>query len=119
MNYIDIIKDSVETSLSLNLYKTREQSLHAHVYKAKLEKIPISAFNHVVNFNTARLQNTPAKAYPKHDRPRGDKDIKSVRYYVNKINNGNEISPIWLKRINGQYVLLDGAHRIVATYVIT
>lgn len=27
MNYTNIIKDSVETSLSLNLFKTREQSL--------------------------------------------------------------------------------------------
>jgi len=57
------------------------------------------------------------KAYPINNRPRKENDIKSVKYYQTQIKKGIFIQPIWLINQKGKYILLDGAHRIVASYI--
>ena len=93
----------------------------AHIFKSKLDKIPLSIFkdvNKVDNFDPNRLQVSAVKAYPlPNGRPRGDKDISSVKFYQKQIQKKNEITPIWLIQQNNKYILLDGAHRIVANYI--
>ncbi len=64
-----------------------------------------------------RLQKSAVKAYPINDRPRGNKDISSVKYYQKQILQEKEITPIWMVYKNNKYILLDGAHRIVASYI--
>jgi len=49
--------------------------------KKCLSKIPLSIFKNVDNFNPIRLQKSASKAYPINDRPRGNNDISSVKYY--------------------------------------
>ena len=78
--------------------------------------MPMSTFTAVDNFDPVRLCETAVNAYPVHNRPRGDKDISSVKYYQRQIQQKKDIQPIWLVRKNKKYILLDGAHRIVSSY---
>ena len=117
MDYIPIIKDSIFTSVSMKIFKTKKDSLFAHIYKSKLVKLPLSIFTNVDNFDPNRLQKSAIKAYPINDRPRGKHDISSVKYHQKQIQQGKDISPIWIIQKNNKYILLDGAHRIVASYI--
>jgi len=114
------MRDSVSTSVSMKLFESKQDSHLAHVLKSKLVEIPLSTFanNGVENFNSDRLKESAVKAYPLDDRPRGNADISSVEYHQNKIKQQNgTINPIWLLYKNNKYVLLDGAHRIIASYI--
>ena len=105
--------------LSMKIFKNREDASLAHIFQSKLDKISLSIFkdtNKVENFDPNRLQLTAEDAYPL-PRPRGDKDISSVKFYQKQIQQKNEITPIWLIQKNNKYILLDGAHRIVASYI--
>ncbi len=117
MNNIEILQDSIDTSISMNLYKTREEASKEHIFNSRLIKMELKKFKNVENFNPERLKKRAILAYPLNDRPRGDKDIKSVKFYQNLIKNKKNISAIWLIYKNGKYILLDGVHRIVASYI--
>ena len=118
MDYISILQDSIDTSVDMKIFKNREYASIAHIFKSKLVKIPLSTFSkNIDNFNPDRLQNTAVKAYPLHDRPRGDSDISSVKYYQKQIIKKKNITPIWMIQKNKKYILLDGAHRVVASYI--
>lgn len=117
-NYINILKDSIETSISMNLFNNIDEASNAHIFNSKLVKFPmIYCKNKLNNFNPKRLKKTPEKAYPIEDRPRGDKDIESVNYYIKLLQNKQIINPIWIIKKNGKYILLDGVHRIIASYI--
>jgi ParB-like chromosome segregation protein Spo0J len=75
---------------------------------------PIANCAELDNFNPARLSNNP---YPKENRPRGKKDLESVLYSRKIIQKEGQTEPIWIALKKGNYTLLDGAHRIVATYL--
>jgi hypothetical protein len=77
----------------------------------------MSIFNNVDNFDSNRLQKSVEKAYPVNNRPRGDDDISSVAYYQTQIQQGKEIIQIFMINKNNKYILLDGSHRIVASYI--
>lgn len=110
---MEILRDSVETAVSMKIFKNKKESAFAHIYNSKLSKIPLHIFKNVKNFNPIRLQKSASKAYPLNDRPRGNNDISSVKYYQKQKN----ITPIWLCKKKNKYTLLDGAHRIVASYI--
>jgi hypothetical protein len=116
-NYLNILKDSIDTSVNMKIFKNREYASMAHIFKSKLIKIRLSVFENVDNFNPDRLQRSAKKAYPINDRPRGNSDINSVKYYQKQIQQKREITPIWMIQKNNKYILLDGAHRIVASRV--
>jgi len=99
----------------MNLYKNKQESLNAHIYNSKLIKISIS--KKIDNFNSNRLQNSAIAAYPVNDRPRGNKDIASVKFFQKQIQQKKDIFPIWIVKKNNKYILLDGAHRMVASYI--
>jgi len=102
----------------MKLFTSIEKASHAHIFNSKLEKFSLSKCNEeLLNFNPQRLQKTAVKAYPLNNRPRGDIDIKSVKFYQKKLQNNNEIDPIWIIKKNNNYILLDGVHRIVASYI--
>ena len=113
------LRDSVATSVSMNLFENRERASMAHIFNSKFLEIPLSTFTDVDNFNPDRLQSSAERAYPVDDRPRSDDDIRSVDYYQSRIRDGGQVTPIWLLlQKNGKYMLLDGAHRIVASYIL-
>ena len=114
------MRDSVSTSVSMKLFENKQDAHLAHILKSKLVEIPLSIFanNGVENFNSVRLKESAVKAYPLDDRPRGNADISSVEYHQNQIKQQNgTINPIWLLYKNNKHVLLDGVHRIIASYI--
>ena len=115
------MRDSVSTSVSMKLFENKQDAHLAHILKSKLVEIPLSIFannNDMENFNSVRLKESAVKAYPLDDRPRGNADISSVEYHQNQIKQQNgTINPIWLLYKNNKHVLLDGAHRIIASYI--
>jgi hypothetical protein len=121
MNYIFVLQDSIDTSVSMKIFTNREDATMAHIFKSKLIKIPLSIFkdtNNVDNFDPDRLKMSAEDAYPlPNGRPRGDKDISSVKFYQTQIQQKQDITPIWMIQENHKYILLDGAHRIVASYI--
>jgi hypothetical protein len=119
IDYVNILKDSISTSVNMKIFKNKEDSSMAHIYKSKLVKISLSIFknNEVDNFNSNRLQKSAVKAYPINNRPRGNSDINSVKYYQKQIQQKKDIAPIWMIQKNNKYTLLDGVHRVVASYI--
>lgn len=114
MDYIQVMQDSVDTSVSMGFFKNRKDSSYAHIFKSNLENFSMKLCEDKLNnFDKIRLQKSASKAYPLSDRPRGQKDLDSVNYYK-KIKN---IPPIWIIKKNKGYTLLDGAHRLVANYI--
>ena len=85
MDYVSVLQDSIDTSVSMKIFKNRETATMAHIFKSKLDKISLSLFedtNKVDNFDPNRLQKTAEQSYPlPHGRPRGDKDTSSVKFY--------------------------------------
>ena len=121
MDYISVLQDSIDTAISMKIFKNREDASLAHIFQSKLNKIHLSIFkdtNKVDNFDPNRLQTTAEEAYPlPNGRPRGSQDISSVKFYQNQIQQQQDITPIWIIQKNNKYILLDGAHRIVASYI--
>ncbi len=117
MSYIQVLHDSIETSVSIKLFKSKEEATIKHIFNSKLIYFPLSKCKNLGNFNPERLQTTAIKAYPLDNRPREDEDISSVEYYQKLIKNKLDIQPIWIMKKNNNYLLLDGAHRIVASYI--
>jgi len=114
MEPINIIQHSVDTSVSLKLFTSRKSSVYYHIFHSSYVKFPLSQLYSVDNFNTKRLSNNP---YPEDNRPRGQKDLDSVLYHRKIIRQQGYTEPIWILLKNGNYTLLDGAHRIIATYL--
>jgi hypothetical protein len=115
MEIIESMIDSVETSVNgLKLFSSEKESAHAHIFKSSFGKVSISQCRDMDNFNPARLSSDP---YPKTDRPRGQSDLDSVTYNRNYIREHGHTIPIWIAIKKGRYILLDGAHRIVSTYL--
>ena len=111
---MDTLQDSVDTSVTLKLFKTKKASLDYHINHSKLVRFPLSALKILENFDTNRLSSNP---YPKENRPRGQADLDSVVYHRQAIKQEGDTEPIWVVFKKGTYTLLDGAHRIVAAYL--
>ena len=114
MDCLQNIKDSVETSLTLKLFTSKKTSSYYHIFNSEFLMFPISMCEELNNFNPERLSNNP---YPETNRPRGQKNLNSLTYHRKIIRTQGQTEPIWIGLKNGKYTLLDGAHRIVATYL--
>lgn len=109
-----ILKDSVDTSVALKLYKTKKASLSDHIFRSQLISFPLSSLKILGNFNMKRLSSNP---YPNEDRPRGQADLDSVLHHRRVIRQQGSVEPIWVLLKGGVFTLLDGTHRIVASYL--
>ncbi len=45
MNNIQILKDSIITSVNMKLFNSIEKASNAHIFNSKLEKFPLSKCN--------------------------------------------------------------------------
>ena len=104
--------NSVKTSLHIGMFSSLETALHSHTFHRTFVNFPLSKCNELHNFDPVRLSKTP---YPEHDRPRGQSDLDSVAYHARLIQTNCNVNPVWIAFKNGEYTLLDGAHRIVAS----
>ena len=114
MEPINIIQHSVDTSVDMKLFSTRKSSVYYHIFHSSYVKFQLSQLKTVDNFDIKRLSNNP---YPKEDRPRGQADLDSVLHHRRIIRQKGDTEPIWIVLKKGNYTLLDGAHRIIATYL--
>ena len=81
----------------MKLFFSIEKASLAHIFNSKLEKFPLSKCNEkLLNFNPQRLQKTVVKGFPIDNRPKGDIDIKSVKFYQKQLQNKNDIDAIWI-----------------------
>lgn len=112
---METLQDSIETSVALELFPSLEASSEAHS-RATFVYLPMSMFRKqgVENFNSDRLSDDP---YPAHDRPRGRRDLTSVAHHRRNVREKGETLPIWVAKHGRRYILLDGAHRLVATHL--
>ena len=114
MEFLQDMKDSVETSVSIKLFSSLKISSYYHIFNSQLVQFPLIQCKELNNFNPARLSKDP---YPEDDRPRGQRDLDSVLHHRRIIRKQGHTEPIWIALKKGTYILLDGAHRIVATYL--
>jgi len=115
MDLKELINDSIETSVTLKLFKNKQESAYAHIYKSTYVMFPMSKCEELDNFNAElRLSDTP---YPPENRPRGKADLDSVKHNRKLIRTNGHTEPIWIAMKGKKYILLDGAHRLVATHL--
>ena len=107
MDYISALQDSIDTSVDMKLFKNRTDSSLAHIFKSKLVKFSLSKFKNVDNFDVVRLKKSAVKAYPLNNRPRGNKDISSVKFYQKQIQKKKDIQPIWMILKDKKYLTKD------------
>jgi hypothetical protein len=120
MNYVDMLRASIGTSLELKIFTSTEKAANAHIFHSSLVQFPLAIFRdptRMANFNPERLQPSAAKAYPPSNRPRGADDLSAVNFYKRRILAKKDIPPIFVVFHEGRHVLLDGAHRVVAAYI--
>ena len=111
---MDDMNDSVKTSLHIGIFSSLETARRNHIFNRTFVNFPLSNCKELHNFNPMRLSKNP---YPEDDRPRGQTDLDSVSYHATLIQTNCNVKPVWIAFKNGEYTLLDGAHRIVATYL--
>ena len=111
---MDALRDSIRTSVKTKVFSSVKTSSYSHIFESKLVDFQVSKCRNLHNFNPDRLSKDP---YPKEDRPRGQDDLDSVLHHRRTIRREGETDPIWIALKDGEYTLLDGAHRIVATYL--
>jgi hypothetical protein len=112
MEYMNTLKDSVETSVNIGIFPSKESASYAHIFNTTFTVLDKSLWNDLKNFNPNRLSNTPYK-----NKPRGENNMKSVNYHKKQIQQYGQTSPIWVAKDGETLTLLDGAHRLVATYL--
>ena len=114
-----IIVDSILASMTLKLFKSIKKSCLYHFYKSKLINFNlIEDYEKCKNIKSKINTNTTTResAYPINSRPRGDKDLESVSYQQQQIQNNN-LPAIWLLNKNNTIYILDGFHRIAACFI--
>ena len=109
---MNTLKDSVMTSVALKIFSSEETASRAHIFKSTFTVLKKSLWNDLKNFNPDRLSNAPYK-----NKPRGENNMKSVNYHKKQIQQYGQTSPIWVAKDGKTLTLLDGAHRLVATYL--
>jgi len=113
------ICDSVSASLTIKLFDNIKESCFVHIFNSQLRHFELSNYKKpfITNINKNRLSSTPELAYPENDRPRGDNDLKSVEFHMSKLQNGESLEPIWIIEKKGKRYILDGFHRLAASYI--
>ena len=107
------LRDSVETSVTIGKFKSLEEASAAHIFNNEFVNFPMSKMKDMENFN-AELR---LKENPYENRPRGPNNMKSVLFHRDQIQTFGHVQPIFVFKNKNKYTLLDGAHRIVATFL--
>lgn len=112
MDIIQVLKDSICTSVNMKFFKNEKIASYFHVFHSEYKRIKLSWIKkNLQNISPIRFTDDP---YPKNNRPRGKKDLLSIKHKIKQIKNKENLTPIWIIEKDGIYTLLDGCHRIVA-----
>jgi hypothetical protein len=104
------VKNFFDTAFK-GLFKNLESACHAFIFKSRFTYFSLSKVHLLENLGPQRLSREP---FPSHDRPRGAKDMSSVRHFRAIIRRGDTLPAIWIIKKGRRYILVDGVHRIVA-----
>ncbi|MDF2965711.1 MAG: hypothetical protein K0Q51_1099 [Rickettsiaceae bacterium] len=111
-SYLHQLKEPIKKHFFLERIKeayfkdfSSEEFLKLNIENHRLERF----------FNAASAE----EAYPEHDRPLGQADLDSVKYFM----SARHISPIIVciaedKHGNVRYIKLDGVHRLMAAHIL-
>ena len=110
MDYITHMKESINTSIILNICKSREISIKLHIFSSQYIKYPIEKCRNLYNFDNKYLINNI-------------NDITSYKYknvmkIIKLIKNDSEVLPIWIINHNNRDVLLYGIDYIIASNIV-
>jgi hypothetical protein len=115
-NLIELAKSSIDKSVELKLFKNKDDSSYAHLYKYNLEQIPLLKIKKgfFENFNYDRLKGkNEESAYPIDNRPKGAYNIEAVKFHRDLIHQ-NKNPLIFVVKKRNKYHLIHGSHKIVA-----
>jgi hypothetical protein len=56
---MDALRDSIETAVTLKLYRTTKDAANAHLFKSKRIRFPLAKAWNLGNFKSARLSPVP------------------------------------------------------------
>ena len=100
---MNTLKDSVETSVALKIFPSKESASRAHIFNTTFTVLDKSLWNDLQNFNPDRLSSTPYK-----NKPRGENNMKSVNYHKKQIQKYGYTSPIWVAKKGDIYTYSSG-----------
>lgn len=105
-NLVEDDHDGIETARRMFGVEIEAGDCH---FATKHEFDKMNVENH-----RARIDATkPEDMFPEGDRPRGDDDIASVKYFMNAV----DVDPIMVLNHEGKKYVLDGVHRLCAAYL--
>lgn len=55
MDYIQVLRDSLKGSISMKLFKTKEEATMKHILNSKLISFPLLKWKNINDFNPKRL----------------------------------------------------------------
>lgn len=112
----DFFRENIKLNINREIF---DRILRNGIYKtiSIAEFLSLNIENQRVN--EYKRATTAEEAYPEHDRPRGQKDIDSVNYFL---NTKECVSPIIIATVtdkNGlkHHIKLDGVHRLIAALI--
>lgn len=112
MDFIQSIRDSVETSVSLKLFPSENVAARHHIFNTTYKMLSMADCRSLENIDPIRFSSDP---YPADNRPRGQKDLDSLKYHRRMIRKHGHTEPIWIAKKGTRHIKLDGVHRIAAT----
>lgn len=107
---LQTVKKNFDTVFK-GLFKNIESACQAFILNNRFTYFSLSKVHLLENLGEQRLSTEP---FPPHDRPRGARDMSSVRHFREIIRRGEVMPAIWVIKKGRRYVLVDGVHRIVA-----
>jgi hypothetical protein len=112
MDFIQSIRDSVETSVSLKLFPSENVAARHHIFNTTYKMLSMTDCRSLENIDPIRFSSDP---YPVDNRPRGQKDLDSLKYHRRMIRKHGHTEPIWIAKKGTRHIILDGVHRMAAT----
>ena len=112
MDFIQSMRDSIETSVTLKLFSSEKVAAHHHIFNTKYKMLSMAECRSFEHIDLIRFSSDP---YPADNRPRGQKDLDSLKYHRRIIRKYGHTEPIWIAKKGARHIILDGVHRIDAT----
>jgi hypothetical protein len=103
--------DYYRDNINSKFIETFDDFLKIYECCGVMKNVNMSSLDNIENSRHKINGKTPEEYYPKKNRPRGEKDIESVKYYI---RTKKYVSPIVIINIDNRRIKLDGVHRIIA-----
>lgn len=109
---IDDEQDGIETARNMFSFDPSVEIIggdYKTVDKTEFDRLNVQ--NHRADVNATTID----EIFPPEDRPRGEADISSIKYFM---ESGNDVDPIMVLKYDNELYVIDGVHRLVAAYLL-